>query len=216
MDVKKVSVNRSFEGNVIVKNKISTAQNYLFSRHKPVLEQMIKDLPFDLFVEQSKSRKTISLRANVEKANSYIVRKNEQNFVEAANMAISDGMQKSELYQMQLKVSKVFEQQRLLMVYVNIGKFKEAREAEKEFAKVAVENFNAYKLIPLLKFRNVPRDIAEMSRKNCRKYFFYRLFSPKTKDERTFAKMKKEFEKQLKAEGNERKVQIIDFPPMYY
>ena len=92
MKVSAISNNQNFEGKLIVKNVINPQQRHLFNLHKDALEKQIKDMPFDLFVEQSKSKKTITLSANVDGAYSYFVRKNEQDYEKVANYAISDGM----------------------------------------------------------------------------------------------------------------------------
>lgn len=75
-------------------NKISSQQNYLFNLHKLNLIKMIEDMPFDLFVEQSKSKKTISLFTNVEDTYTYFVRKNKQNFEKIARYAIDDAKER--------------------------------------------------------------------------------------------------------------------------
>ena len=59
MKISTISNKQNFEGKLIVKNAISPQQKYLFNLHKDALEKQIKDMPFDLFVEQSKSRKTV-------------------------------------------------------------------------------------------------------------------------------------------------------------
>lgn len=211
MKTEPISTNNNFKGKVIVKNKISTAQNYLFNRHKPTLEGMIKDLPFDLFVEQSKSKKTITLSTNVEGANAYIVRKNEQNFVEAAGYTIEDAKKKSEIYQKMVRINEVLQNSHQAFLNVVFGNFKAARDYEKKNAGLVIKDYDAIKTLPKINFVNVPMDVQKMVVKNILKYRFYKLFSSKTPEEKQVAKMKKEFLNELKSKNKEMKVVNIDF-----
>ncbi len=211
MKTEPISTNNNFKGKVIVKNKISTAQNYLFNRHKPTLEGMIKDLPFDLFVEQSKSKKTITLSTNVEGANAYIVRKNEQNFVEAAGYTIEDAKKKSEIYQKMVRINEVLQNSHQAFLNVVFGNFKAARDYEKKNAGLVIKDYDAIKTLPKINFVNVPMDVQKMVVKNIIKYRFYKIFSRKTTEEKQVAKMKKEFLNELKSKNKEMKVVNVDF-----
>jgi hypothetical protein len=211
MNIEPISTNNNFKGKVIVKNKISTAQNYLFNRHKPILENMIKDMPFDLLAEQSKSKKTITLSTSVKGANAYIVRKNEQNFVESAEFAIEDAKNKSEVYQKMVRVNEILQNSYQVFTNIALGNFKTARDYEKKTAGMVIKNFEAVKNLPKINYVNVPLDIQKMVLKNSIKYRFYRMFSSKTPEEKQVVKMKKDFLKELKSEHKEMKVINIDF-----
>lgn len=207
--------NTNFSGNIIVKNAISSNQNYLFNLHKDNLTKMIKDMPFDLFVEQSKSKKTISLSTGVEGANAYIVRKNKQNFEEAAYYAIEDAKKKSELYKKTVKINEIFENGKFVFANVILGNFKIARDFEKKFAELAVKDFEVYKQIPKINFIGVPTEIQKMALKNGLKYRIFKLFQTKTPEEKTFSKMRKEYIKELKSENKQIKTINIEFPRCY-
>lgn len=207
--------NTNFNGIVIVKNKISSNQNHLFNLHKENLRKMIKDMPFDLFVEQSKSTKTISLSTNVAGANAYIVRKNKQNFEEAAYFAIEDAKQKSELYKMTVKINEMLENGKNIFANVILGNFKTARDFEKKFAELAVKDFELYKQIPKINFLGVPAEIQKMAFKNSLKYRIFKLFQTKTPDEKVFLKKKKEYVRELKRENKQIKTVNIEFPRYY-
>ena len=199
MKVSPITNNQTFEGKVIVKNKISTQQNYLFSLHRPALEKMIEGLPFDLFVEQSKSRKTITLSTNVKDAQSYIVRKNKQNFEESAGYAIGDAKKKSPEYKMQVKAEEIFDVVKLRMINVYEGKFKEARKYQKQLAKMATQDFNIYKGVTNFVLTDFPSEVSKIMLKNSLKYKIYDMFTPKTKEEKQLRKMNKKYYKDLKA-----------------
>ena len=84
MLVSKVDNNQNFNGKLVVKGAISTTQNYLFGLHRKNLERMIADKPYDLFVRQSKSKKTIAISTDKNFKSWHFVHKNKQNFEEVA------------------------------------------------------------------------------------------------------------------------------------
>ena len=211
MKAEPIQTGQSFNGKVIVKNKISTAQNYLFNKHKPALEGMIKDLPFDLFVEQSKSKKTIILSTNVEGAGAYIVRKNEQSFVKSAGYAIEDAKKKSELYQKMVRTNELLQTSYMTFCNIISGNFKAARDFEQKLAVLAINDFENFKNIPKINFAYVPMKAQKLVVKNSIKFRIYRLFTPKTPEEKQFAKMRKDYKKELKENKKEIKTVTIDF-----
>lgn len=208
--------NNTFEGKLILKNKISTQQNYLFNLHRPNVEKMIQGMPFDLFVEQSKSKKTISLTTNVQGANSYFVRKNKQNFEEIANLAIQDGMKKSEEYKKLVKSKEILWYIQLEMQNVAVGKFKEAREAHKQIAKLGIEDFDLYRAMINFKIINLPPELNKILLKNSIKYKIYNAFSSKTQEEKELYKMSKQYVKEMKEQKKEIKPVILDFSKFNY
>ena len=215
MQVQPISTNLNFDGKVIIKNKISTTQNYLFNLHKSKLESMIKDMPFDLLIEQSKSKKTISVSTNVENTYSYIVRKNKQNFEEAAGYAIEDGKKKSKVYQDMIKAQSMLDAGTNAFKCIIFGKFKLAREFEKEQAKLAVKDFDVFKQIPRISITNLPKEVITKTLINSFKYRVYKAFSKKTPEEKEFLKLKKGFLKELKAEHKEIKTVTLELPRFY-
>ena len=206
-----ISTNSVFNGKIVIKNTINPTQEYLFNKHKPTLESMIKDMPFDLFVKQSKSKKTITLSTNVEGAGSYIVRKNKQNYVEAAVYAIEDAKRKSELYQKVVRANEMLQNSYQVFCNIVFGNFKVARDYEKKTADMVIKDFENVKNIPKINYVNVPMDIQKTVVKNIIKYRIYKMFSSKTPEEKQADKMKKEFLKELKKEHKEMKTVTVDF-----
>ncbi len=209
MKVNQVSDNQNFTGNVIVKGAISVQQKHLFDLHRHALEHKIKDMPFDLFVEQSKSKKTITLSTNVKDTKAYFVRKNQQNFEEVADFAIADAKHKTEIFKKTQKINEMFNYQKMSMMYIVAGKFKEARESEKQLAKLAVKDFDNYKTIPNIKITDAPFELGVLFAKQSLKYRVYRAFSPKTQEEKQFLQMKKDYYNELKSQNKQPKVQEI-------
>lgn len=212
MQISPISTNSTFNGRVMVKNKLSSNQNYLFNLHKEALDNMIKDMPFDLLVEQSKSGKTISLGTTVENAYSYFVRRNKQNFEEAAMFAIEEGKKKSKNYQDMVKANNMLNLSKGTFVNIILGNFKLAREQEKELAKIAVKDFDVYKKIPHIRFANAPWSLIKQVFLNGMKYRVYKAFSSKIPEEKQFLNMKKDYLKQLKSEKKELKNITITMP----
>ena len=215
MKISQIDNNINFNGKVIVKKTISPNQKHLFNLHKNNLDNMIKDMPFDLFIEQSKSKKTISLTTNVENTSAYFVRKNKQNFEEAAGYVIEEGKNKSKVYQDMVKAQNMLDAGTNAFKCVIFGKFKLAREFEKEHAKLAVSDFEVYKQIPQIKLQNVPFFILEKAFINGLKYRVYKVFSSKIPEEKQFYNMKKEYLNQLKSENKKQKTVTLTIPNIY-
>lgn len=216
MKINSISENQSFKGKLILKNKISTHQNYLFNLHKEAIEKKIKDLPFDLFVEQSKSKKTISMSTNVEGANKYIVRKNQHDFEETVDLAIADAKQKSEIYKKIVKVNEIFDYKKIVLLNVIFGNFKKARNIEKTIAEIAVDDFETYKSMPKISVINVPFSVLKVIFMNSIKYKIYRAFTSKTPEEKELAQMCKNYFKQLKAENRQIETVELDYKKYAY
>lgn len=216
MKINQISDSQNFEGKLIVKNAINSQQKYLFNLHKSTLEKQIKDMPFDLFVEQSKSKKTVALSANVKDAEKYFVRKNEQNYEEIAGYAISDGMKKSEAYKYLVKANNMLNYIKLNLLNIFSGNFKEARESSKQLAKLGIKDFDIYKGIVNFKIINFPKEANKVLLKNSIKYRLYHAFSSKTPEEKQLKKMYKEYRKEMKAQNKEIKPTILDFSKEYH
>ncbi len=211
MKANPISTNPNFSGKIVIKNRINPTQKYLFDLHKQALEGMIKDLPFDLFVEQSKSKKTILLSTNVKGANSYFVRKNEQDFVKTAGFLIEDSKKKSEIYQKTVRANEMLQNSYNAFTNIVLGNFKKARDFDKKLAALAVKDFENYKSIPRINYVNVPLYVQSMVMKNTLKYRLYKLFSAETPEEKLFSKMRKEYRAELKRDNKEIKTINVDF-----
>lgn len=212
MKVNTVSNKQSFEGKVIIDGKINRLYRPLIDRNKPDIENRIKDLPFDIVVKESKSKKSLTLTADVEGADTFVLKQRKPNVIETAGMAIEDGKQKSPAYKKLVKANEILNYTKLGMLNILSGNFKEAREAHKQLAKIAVEDFETYKQATNFKITNLPPEAGKPLLINSLKYRLYYAFSPKTPEEKQLDKMNKEYMKKLKENKIERKPQIIKFP----
>ncbi len=211
MNVDPISNNQTFEGKVIKNSHLMKEQRALFNESKPTLEGMIKDLPFDLLITQNKKTKRVSMTTNVEGAKSFIVRKG-KHFVEAAFAAIEDAKSNPNfLYKMSVNPEKIFEYKKAIISNILGMDFKKAREAEKTLAKIGIENFEAFKSVPIISFKKASSIEKQMFFVARMHYKIYRAFTKKTPEEKRFAQMQKEYLKALKSQNKEIKTTYVDF-----
>ena len=214
MYVNPINNNQTFEGKVIKNSHLMKEQRVFLKESQSTLEGMIQDLPFDLLITQNKKTKRVSMTTNVEGAKSFIVRKG-KHFVEAASAAIEDAKSKSKLYKKLQNANEILEYSGNVLSNIIFGKFKEARAAEKSLAEICIKNFEDYKLIPRIIYRNIPRFLQKMVLINSIKYRIYKAFTKKTPEEKQFMKMKKEYLEELKSQNKKLEVVYIDFPNIY-
>lgn len=79
MKVDKVNSN-SFCGQIVEVGKISKTQKYLFNLHRQSILKMLQDMPFDLYVKQSSSKKNIMLSTDKDFSKVKLVKKNTHAF----------------------------------------------------------------------------------------------------------------------------------------
>lgn len=135
---------------------------------------------------------------------------------EVANLAIRDGMGKSEAYKKQVKANEILNYTKLEMIHVISGNFNEAREAHKQMAKLAVEDFDIYKKVTNFRIVNLPSGANKTILVNSLKYKAYYAFSKKTPEEKQLEKMNKEYIKEMKAKKQKPNPKLTDFSGIYY
>jgi len=133
MQVSSISNQQNFNGNVVILGKISTTQNALFNIHKAAVERMIASKPYDIFVKQSKSKKTITLSADKDCKTGYFVRKNKQNFEEAAGYVINDKDKKLAIEKLE---SEKIKQQKEKEMQATVQIWQEYLQSRYSFSKI--------------------------------------------------------------------------------
>ena len=94
-----------------------------------------------------------------------------------------------------INAAKMFELRKLVSLSVLEGNFRNARIAQREFSKIAIEDFDTFKTLPNIKITNIPlRDWLILGFRSL-EYKIYKFFTRKTPEEKTFAKMYKAFVK---------------------
>ncbi len=88
-----------------------------------------------------------------------------------------------------LNAAKMFELRKMVSLSIMEGNFQNARIAQKEFAKTALEDFDTFKTLPNIKITNVPlREWLVLGFRSL-EYKVYRFFTRKTPEEKAFAKV---------------------------
>lgn len=91
------------------------------------------------------------------------------------------------------KAAKMFEMRKLVSVSILEGNFRNARDAQKELAKSALEDIDVFKTLPNIKITNVPLKEWLILGFRSLEYKIYKFFTRKTPEEKTFAKVIKTF-----------------------
>lgn len=113
-----------------------------------------------------------------------------------------------------LKAINMFELRRKSSISILSGKFKQAREAQRELAKIAVDDFETYKSLPGIKFSNVPLKAWLAFLLKSFGFKIFKLFSKKTPEEKQFAERCKSYAKELRPEDKKAKTIDITIPSL--
>jgi len=217
MNVPTIPTNLNFEGKIIVKSKLNKTQKNTLKRHKNALDNIIKDMPFDLVIKQSKSKKSLLINADVPDAKAYVIRKRNQKVVKAADLAVYDGKQKLELNNKNINNAiQMLECNKQIFLGIISGNFKEARDNERKLARLAIDDFEAYKSVPSVNITDFPRSLYDRKRINDIKYMIYKIFTLKTPEEKLFAKKQKEYAKELQATHKKPNIIYIPYTGEYF
>ena len=101
-----------------------------------------------------------------------------------------------------VRAAKMFELKKQSSMSILEGKYKDARAAQKELAKLGVEDFDTFVKVPGIKFANLPLIEGFPIIKKFIGFNLFKMFSKKTPEEKQLAKMFKEFLANKKASSN--------------
>ena len=101
-----------------------------------------------------------------------------------------------------LNAQKMFQLRQRAMLSIVGGNFKEARNSQKEFAKIAVSDFETCKTLPNINYTNVPIKMFLGVWFKSLKFRFYKLFTEKSPEEKQLKKLYKTFLKEQKTDPN--------------
>ena len=111
-----------------------------------------------------------------------------------------------------INATKLFELKRQSISSVMLGKYRDARVAQKEFAKLAVEDFDAFKAMPTINVLNIPfRFAIPILFKNLG-FKIFNLFSRKTPEEKQLRTMYKAYRKEASPEEIQKHTVTLQFP----
>ena len=96
-----------------------------------------------------------------------------------------------------MRAARMFELRKLVSLSILEGNFRNARVAQRELAKTAVDNVDILKTLPTISITNIP--LIEWLRIGFRslEYRIYKFFTRTTPEEKLFAKQLKAFQKSL-------------------
>ena len=100
-----------------------------------------------------------------------------------------------------IRAAKMFELRKLVSLSVIEGSFRNARLAQRELAKTAVEDFDVFKTLPNIEITNVPLKEWLIMGFRSLEYKIYKFFTRTTPEEKLFAKQIKAFQKSQKLVG---------------
>ena len=113
------------------------------------------------------------------------------------------------------RAQRMYELNRQHLMSIMDGKYKEAVRVRRNLAKIALEDFETYKTLPILSFKNVPLKIWLSLLSKSIKYRLYKLFTRKTPEEKEFYNLCQEYQKTLTPEDIRKKTIDINIPPLY-
>ena len=96
-----------------------------------------------------------------------------------------------------VKAARMFELRKLVSLSIMEGKFRNARVAQREFAKTAVDNVDILKTLPNISITNIPLKEWLIMGFRSLEYRVYKFFTSKTPEEKLLAKQLKVFQKSL-------------------
>ena len=97
-----------------------------------------------------------------------------------------------------VNAARMFEIRKQVSLSVLSGNFSQARTEQKEFAKIAVDNFDTLKTLPKITITNIPLKDWLVFAFRSLEFRVYRTFSKKTPEEKLFAKQYKSYIQALK------------------
>lgn len=110
-----------------------------------------------------------------------------------------------------LRAAKLFELRKQITLSIFDGKFKQARANQKEFAKLAVQDFDTFVKVPTFKFTNIPLKAGISILRPILKFKLFSMFSKKTPEEKELAKMYKDYVSKDKLKNKVETININSF-----
>ncbi len=114
-----------------------------------------------------------------------------------------------------MNAKKMFELRQASTSLILSGEFKKARSIQKEFAKMAVNDFEAYKALPLVRYNNVPFKVWLAMLGKSIKFRLYKMFSPLSNDEKQLNKLSRSYLSNLSDSDKKKKTIDITIPSLF-
>ena len=111
-----------------------------------------------------------------------------------------------------LSAQKMFNLRQKSTVAIIEGKFREARNIQKEFAKLAVDDFETFKTLPSVRFKNVPFKPSVSIFFKSLQFKLFRMFTKKSPEEKLFRQKYNEYIKEIDKNNQVRERVDITLP----
>ena len=114
-----------------------------------------------------------------------------------------------------VNAAKMFELSKQRNLAIWDGKYREARNIQREFAKIAVKDFETCKTLPNIHFNNAPLSVVLVALGRSIVYRIFKAFTKQTPEEKELAKKYTEYQKQLTPEDKKKNTINITIPTLY-
>lgn len=115
------------------------------------------------------------------------------------------------------RAAKIFELRKQMDLSVLDGKLREARNCQKEIAKVALEDFETYKTVPFMHYILPRMGLKEILKLmfNSFEFKIYSKFVKRTPEEKQFTKLSRDYYKTLTPEDIKKNTIDYEIPSLY-
>ena len=117
-----------------------------------------------------------------------------------------------------IRAMKMFALQQYSTVSVIQGKFRAARASQREFAKLATEDFDTFKTMPIIKVQHVVgfKEWLGLAWKFLT-FKIFKAFTKKTPEEKQLKKLAQQYFKEIPPEELKKRTINVDLkPPLYF
>lgn len=114
-----------------------------------------------------------------------------------------------------MRAAKMFELRKQVSISIMEGKCRQARAAQKEFAKIAVSDFDTFTKLPNINITGFPLKMYFPLLLRTIKFNIFRKFSKTTPEEKQLAKQYRNYAKTLTKEDIKNKTLDITIPRFY-
>ena len=114
-----------------------------------------------------------------------------------------------------MRAAKMFNLRQNAFVSIIEGKYRVARQYQKDFASIAVSDFETFKTLPKINYKNVPAVAFFPMLWRSIKFRIFKFFTKSTKEEKQLVRMYKEYVKNLTKEEDKKRTLDINVPSLY-
>ena len=115
-----------------------------------------------------------------------------------------------------IRATKMIKLQQNSTISIANGKFRAARASQKEFAKIATEDFDTYKTLPIITVRNFGfKEWLGLAFKRLA-FKIFKAFTKKTPEEKQLKNMAQQYYKEVSSEELKKRTVNVDLKELFY